>query len=375
MESTANSDKLKSIAIRNTRSTMLAYAVPTCLYSGVTIALGFTSTPYLYFVLIYLVTVLFIGGCEVYIRNVDNFTYELGPKILLGQVLYCAAIFPIWLLLLEEGRAGGLLFALTLLVYTFAYSSLKIAIALNTFVVSGYIFCAYIAIYLLDQKGSFRHEVLLMASYLPVSIVIGQVGSKLAQKKYSVKKLLNEQKTTHLHLEETLIKLKEAASTDELTGLLNRRELNNRMEYELTKAQRKKTKISLLIVDLDHFKKINDTHGHHCGDLVLKYVADCLKQHFRNTDSVARWGGEEFLVLMPDTNLEKAEQVCSRALHSLSKGEFYYNTHPIKITASAGLCEMDHKSDPELALHIADERLYLAKTKGRNQIISKSANS
>lgn len=373
MESTANSNKLKSIAIRNTRSTILAYAVPTCLYSGITVALGFSNTPYYYFLLIYLITILFIGACELYIRNVDNFTYDHGPKILVGQVLYWAAIFPVWLLLLEEGRAGGLLFALTLMVYTFAYGNLKLAIALNTFVVSGYIFCSYVAIFLLNQKGSFKNEVVLMAAYLPVSIVIGQVGSKLAQKKHSVKNLLNEQKATHLQLEETLKKLEEAASTDELTGLLNRRELNNRMSYELKKAQRKKSHMALMILDLDHFKNINDTHGHHCGDLVLKYVADCLKQHFRNTDSVARWGGEEFLVLMPDTSLEKAEQVCSRALKSLSKGEFCYNTHPISITASAGLCEMNHQTDPELALHIADERLYIAKTKGRNQIIADSA--
>jgi diguanylate cyclase (GGDEF)-like protein len=340
-----------------------------CLYSGISICLGFTSTPYIYFLLIYLVTVVFIGSFEIYIRQVDNVTYDHGPRILLGQVLYCAGIFPIWLLLLEEGRTGGLLFAITLLVYTFAYSSLKFAIALNTFVASGYVFCTYIAIYVFEQKGNFKHEVMLMAAYLPVSIVVGQVGSKLAKKKHSVKQLLKEQKATHIQLQETLSKLKEAASTDELTGLLNRRELNSRMEYELTKAQRNKANLSLLMLDLDHFKKVNDTHGHHCGDLVLKYVADCLKQHFRSTDSIARWGGEEFLILMPDTNLDEAEQVSSRALNALEKGMFHYNAHQIKITASGGLCEMNYETDPELALHIADERLYTAKTKGRNQIV------
>lgn len=370
MDSANISNKLKSIARRNTRSTIVAYAIPTCVYSAFAVALDLTSTSYYYFLAIYAFTVMFIYGCDLYIRNMDNFTYEHGPKILIIQTLYFAAIFPVWLLLLEEGRAGGLLFSLTFLVYTFAYGSLKTAIALNTFISFGYMFCCYVAIYELGQAGNFFNEALLMMAYLPVSVMIGKVGAELATKKHSVKNLLTQQKETHAQLEETLKKLELAASTDELTGLLNRRELNNRMAYELNKAQRKHSKMTLLILDLDHFKQINDTHGHHCGDLVLKHVADSLTHHFRNTDSIARWGGEEFLVLMPETELKESEQVCARALASLSQEVFHYNTHPIKITASAGLCEMEHSTDPELAIHLADERLYQAKAQGRDRIIS-----
>jgi diguanylate cyclase (GGDEF)-like protein len=368
MESTA-SIKLKSIAIKNTRSTLLAYAIPMCAYSAISIGLGLTSTSYYYFLLCFLVVVFFVVGCILAIRKVKNFSHEYGLKLLFGQTIFWATIFPVWLLMLEDARSGGLLFALTMLIYTFSQGNLKLAITLNTFVVTGYTFCAYVAIEVLQQPGVLKHELLLVAAYLPVSIIIGHSGSKLAAKNSSIKILLSQHQATHQQLEATLKKLETAASTDELTGLINRRELNNRLSYELNRAKRKQSSMALMLLDLDHFKHINDTHGHHCGDLALKYVADFLMQHFRAADSVARWGGEEFVVLMPETALAEAKQVCASALTSLSKRTFHYNTHAITITASAGLCEMDCQTDPKVALHIADERLYIAKNNGRNQVI------
>ena len=364
-----HSHKLKSIALRNTRSTLFAYAIPVCVYSGIAILLNFTTTPYVYFLAGYLVIVMFIGCSMLLINKVNHFTYDYGPKLLLGQILFWASIFPVWLLMLEEARVGGLLFSLTLLIYTFAYGSLKTGIVLNTFAVSCYLLCAYLGIHVLQQDGDFKLELLLVSAYLPVSLIIMLVGSKLAQKKHLVKCLLDEQTATQSQLESTLIKLKNAASTDELTGLLNRRELNSRLSYELTKAQRNQSSMALLLLDLDHFKNINDTYGHQCGDLVLKYVANCLTQHFRTTDSISRWGGEEFLILMPNTTVEEARQVSSRALQALESSAFHYNSHAINITASGGLCEMDNNSDLESILIIADERLYKAKANGRNQII------
>lgn len=371
MYETTDSNKLKSIALRNTRSTLIAYAIPTFLYSGVVSLAGLSTTPYWIFVALYVFTALFIVSNMVLINLIPKFTYETGAPILYVQLIYFMVMFLIWIAMLENARYGGLFFALSMLVYTYAYGTLKLAIIVNSAIVIGYLVASYLVITVkVEDPKLIVNDLLAVCAYLPVSLLLGRVGTKLAVKKRKVKALLAEQKETQKHLQDTMLKLEKAAKTDELTGLLNRREINNRLDYEFNKLKRNESIMTVLILDLDHFKQINDNYGHHCGDEVLKHIANHLTQTFRETDSVSRWGGEEFIVLMPETSLQEAQSVCHRALKDLASHPVIYNSQKIAVTASGGLCEINRDSNVEACLHQADEYLYQAKNQGRNRVLS-----
>lgn len=373
MDTFATSEKLKTIAMRNTRSTLVAYAVPSLLYSAVVSITGLTNTPYWIFVGMYLFSAAFILLNLTVIRLLPTFTYEIGAPILYAQLSFFLLVFFVWIGLLQHGRYGGLFFALSMLVYTYAYGTKLLAISLNTTIVGGYLGASYFVLSIQGTTSDFVKDLVAVSAFLPVSILLSKVGSKLAIKKRKVKALLAEQEQTQQHLQETLLKLELAAKTDELTGLLNRREINHRLEYEFNKIKRNHSLMSVLILDLDHFKEINDTHGHQCGDVVLKHTAELLLHAFRETDSVSRWGGEEFIVLMPETNLSEAQSVSQRALHLLAHSNIEFNDQVLTITASGGLCEINGDNDIEACLHQADEYLYEAKRLGRNQILSASS--
>jgi len=369
MSTDVKSNRLKSIATRNTKSTLVAYAVPVLLYSGLVSYLGLTSTSYLTFIIMYAICVVFILLSMSAIKNVKEFTHDLGAPLLLTQLSFWVVMSHIWLFQLEAGRAGGLLFSLSMLVYTFAYGTLLVAVILNALVVVGYLAVSYFAIHIYGQAGSMTQEILAIAAYLPVSIVVGIVGSKLSMRKRKVKKLLQEHKTTQHKLEITLKKLEAAASTDELTGLINRREINRRLKYEYHRADRTKSSTSIVIMDLDHFKRVNDTYGHPCGDHVLTTIAEILLSEFRVSDHVARWGGEEFMVVMPDTCPKTAQVVVQRIIDKIDRSMIRFENHVIHMTISAGIAELDPNEKMEDSLCLADERLYQAKTFGRNQVV------
>ena len=373
MSQDVDSKRLKDIATRNTKSTLIAYGIPVLLYSGLVSYLGLTSTPYWVYVCIYLICASFIFGSMLVIRNIRNFTHDLGGPLLFTQLVFWLVLSHIWLFTLEEGRSGGLLFALIMLVYTFAYGTLKVAVVLNTLIVLGFLSVSYVGIHVYGQRGSMMNEFITIAAYLPVSILVGRVGSKLAIRKRHMKELLIKQNKTQEQLTETLIKLEQAASTDELTGLFNRREINRLLAYEYQQIQRHHTTASLIIFDLDNFKLVNDTYGHCCGDKVIQSVANTLKDGFRVTDSVARWGGEEFIVLMPNTHLADAQQVVQRVIATIANTPVHHDEGVLKITVSAGLYELNSSISIKDALHKADEHLYHAKASGRNQLVSRMA--
>ena len=370
MNCNAQSNKLKAIALRNTRSTLFAYAIPALIYSPIVSYSGLSSVPIWAFLVMYGVVAAFILVNLAIIQMLPKVSYELGAPILYTQVAFFMGVFVFWIVMLEQGRYGGLFFAFSMLVYTYAYGSKALAISINTAIVVLYLAGSY---HVLSSQGNvenFTKDILAIMAFLPVSIILGRVGSKLALKKRKVKALFAEQKATEQKLQETLFKLEHAATTDELTGLINRREINNRLSYEYQRLNRTHANMSILILDLDHFKSINDHYGHPCGDEVLNHVASCLTSAFRSTDSVSRWGGEEFIVLMPATSLAEAHAVSDRALETIARSPIRYKDSQITVTASGGISEVIPSEGVESALHHADECLYEAKKLGRNQIIS-----
>ncbi len=163
-------------------------------------------------------------------------------------------------------------------------------------------------------------------------------------------------------------KLERMSVTDELTGLYNRRAFNLFLEEELARFSRTGRRFCLVLCDLDHFKRVNDTYGHACGDAALRLFADILRQHTRRQDTVARWGGEEFILLLPDTDLEGGTRMADNLRERLACSTVRSGAHAFSLTVSAGVHAAREGESAEDCLRCADARLYQAKRDGRNTV-------
>lgn len=161
--------------------------------------------------------------------------------------------------------------------------------------------------------------------------------------------------------------LEQLSRTDHLTGVANRRELEQRLQLECERCQRHGYPLSAIMGDIDFFKQVNDSYGHASGDRVLKRFAELLQTHSRQYDVVARLGGEEFVVLLPETPLATAVEVAERMRAALAKTTIPPLPQPI--TASFGVAELVSNESPETLLYRTDQALYEAKISGRNRVV------
>jgi two-component system cell cycle response regulator len=163
--------------------------------------------------------------------------------------------------------------------------------------------------------------------------------------------------------------LEHQALVDSLTGLFNRRAFEQKMEEEFERAQRYRHHLSVLILDVDNFKKVNDTYGHHWGDEVLKKIAESLRTMTRRSDYPARYGGEEFVLVLPETELESALSVDGKVRAEIKTVKFGTKAKSFSVTVSAGLSSTCNKqySNWQQMLEDADQALYLAKNRGKDR--------
>jgi diguanylate cyclase len=159
------------------------------------------------------------------------------------------------------------------------------------------------------------------------------------------------------------------AIRDPLTGLPNRLAYDERLSCELARKQRYDSALSMVIWDIDFFKKINDTYGHKAGDKTLKIIAQLLEQNCRATDFISRFGGEEFVMLLPETSVQAAYTIADKLRKLIAGTGFNANNNKIAITISCGISEFNSTDTPDSAFKRADKALYEAKRKGRNQCI------
>jgi diguanylate cyclase (GGDEF)-like protein len=198
---------------------------------------------------------------------------------------------------------------------------------------------------------------------------IAMLEADLARRTREVHRLNAESSMANRKLAEANAQLQRMATTDELTGLLNRREAMSRIRELWALQARYGSPFSCIMLDIDHFKKFNDSYGHAAGDLVLRETAGVLKKSVRSTDLVCRVGGEEFLVLCPNVGLEGAA-VCAEHLRAAVAGHaFVHEGRMLGVTISLGVSARDEaiSSDGEL-LKRADEGLYASKAAGRNRV-------
>ena len=169
--------------------------------------------------------------------------------------------------------------------------------------------------------------------------------------------------TAASELDERFEALEQLAATDPLTGLANRRGCEKSIAGEISRAERERKPLSCIMLDIDRFKQVNDTMGHQAGDQVLRELSAMLRQSVRAYDIVARWGGEEFLVVLPGADLEAARQLAERIRVGVQK------LPTSTVTISAGAAEFDADYDFEATLRTADRRMYEAKAAGRNCVV------
>lgn len=171
-------------------------------------------------------------------------------------------------------------------------------------------------------------------------------------------------------LETELQVMDEKVHEDHLTGILNRRGLDSAFEREAARSARHQVPLCFALLDIDNFKQLNDTHGHKVGDDALVYLVESVKDTTRPEDVVSRYGGEEFVILLPNTNLEEGVQILSRIRRNLTKKFFLHENKRLLITFSAGVAQFRSGESQESIFKRADEALYRAKKGGKNQILT-----
>jgi diguanylate cyclase len=171
-------------------------------------------------------------------------------------------------------------------------------------------------------------------------------------------------------LEKALISTSEMMRHDQLTGALNRRGLEEVFDKEISRAKRQQSPLCLGVLDIDNFKKLNDSLGHEAGDAALTHLVGTVRDALRPQDTVARYGGEEFVVLLPNTALAEAKEVLIRVQRELTKHYFLHNNQKILITFSAGVTQLPPDETRDQAIKRADELMYQAKHSGKNKVVA-----
>ncbi|MFD2231678.1 diguanylate cyclase [Alkalimarinus sediminis] len=180
---------------------------------------------------------------------------------------------------------------------------------------------------------------------------------------------MNEQLNKRAKLQQDLEQL---AQKDPLTDLFNRRRMDELISLEVARTKRNKRPFCLVLGDIDHFKSVNDNYGHEVGDQVISAVANILKTSLREQDSIARWGGEEFLIMLPDTAMEQAESVANKIRLLCENHTLSYEDKQVRFTLTFGIEEFDGSTDIKSAIAAADDALYEGKNNGRNIVVCNS---
>ena len=185
---------------------------------------------------------------------------------------------------------------------------------------------------------------------------------KLQKSEYSLDK-------KNVQLKETNKELEYLANYDYLTGMYSRRRIFEELDKEYSRAQRLETIFSIAMIDIDHFKNINDSYGHQSGDIVLKTLSMHLKLMCRKYDYIGRFGGEEFLLIFPSTGAEEAKSLVNRMLDKLGHTKIELaNNKKVTVTFSAGVSQIRSKDTTDTLLAHSDAQLYKAKEEGRNRV-------
>lgn len=213
------------------------------------------------------------------------------------------------------------------------------------------------------EQQQIRKQIFLRNSFMIAFLVLLNIA-------FFIYIRYRSQVKAHGQLENKHEQLIEIARTDPLTELSNRRDIIEKIEYEQIRFERSKKPFVIIIGDLDLFKSINDRYGHDCGDYVLKEIAQILRTTIRKQDIVGRWGGEEFLLLLPETPLEGGKVAAEKVRKKIENSDLKYNNVLLSVTITFGVSVYNSVMDIDECIKKADQALYRGKHKGRNCVVT-----
>ena len=285
------------------------------------------------------------------------------PSLTIAQLLWGTFYLLTITYLLNEWR--GLMLMAYFGMLSFGFFQLKFREFLSVIMVAilGYLLVIlYIFLYEPDRI-EIKLEILQLLAFTCSATVMLYTGS-------AIHRLRDRSKKQYVALQEALEENKKMATTDDLTGLYNRRYFMNKLSQQKALSEREGSDFVIFYCDLDHFKHINDTFGHHTGDIVLQKFSDILTSSIREIDYAARFGGEEFVCLLVNTDIENAKKVTERIRKSLADYNFSDIAPSLHSTVSIGISNFKQFNTIQETLMSADNRMYHAKQNGRNKVVS-----
>ena len=302
--------------------------------------------------------------------------------VFFGQFAIWLIMYSIWFISLREVRGMALFFALMALSFLLSNAKLLQSITITASASVIQIIGSYYAIVVLKQPGSFELEVLYTLCFLPSALFICHLSEQYSRQRSEVgtAKRIAEQSSDALReemakvhqinaeLQKAMNTIQEISIHDELTGLYNRRHLMTMLDVEKKRSDRTGQSFFIIILDIDHFKRINDTFGHLKGDEVLKVVAEVMQTALRGTDFCARFGGEEFIMVLGQTDENGALICAERARRLLESTKFPDFGDDVKVTISLGVAGYQSIEEVSQTISRADVALYQAKHAGRNRV-------
>jgi diguanylate cyclase (GGDEF)-like protein len=298
----------------------------------------------------------------VVIRSGANLRFA-DPSLTMPQMVFALAVGAVAYTL--AGRGRGAVFPIMMVVLMFGLYSLSPRQVRWMSLVALALFGGAMALMAIVSPRIYRPEV-EFAHFLVIAIMLPAV-SMLAGQLSRLRDRLRRQKA---ELQEALARIQELALRDELTGLANRRHMQALIDLERERCVRSGSSFCIAVLDIDRFKRINDTHGHPVGDAVLRAFAREAMATIRSADVLARWGGEEFLLMLPDTRLTLARLGVERLRTRVEALRVAHAAGPLSFTLSAGVVEHLAGESVVDSIARADRALYQAKQQGRNKVVS-----
>ena len=284
------------------------------------------------------------------------------PSMTMVQMIWCSLYILMLIYLLNDWRSIALMPYFAILSFGYFRLDFKEFLAVTVFCVLGYLF-VILYIYINEPlRIQFDKELVQLLAFAMTCMVMVYTGSAANKLRVGFRER-NEQLAEALRLNTRL------ATTDDLTGLYTRRYLMNMLSNQKALSEREDSDFVVLFADLDHFKHINDSFGHYIGDVVLKNFADIIRRSIREIDYGSRFGGEEFVVLLVNTDIEQSKNIAERIRSGLEHYNFSDVAPGLHVTVSIGMANYKQYKSVQETLMTADNRMYKAKEQGRNKIV------
>jgi diguanylate cyclase (GGDEF)-like protein len=284
------------------------------------------------------------------------------PSLTIPQMLWGTTFLLVIAYLLNDWRGLILMAYFAMLSFGFFKLRFREFLSVGLYAILGYILIILYVFVNEPDRIQVKLELMQLVIFSGTVFVMLYTGS-------AIHRLRERSKSQYVDLQAALEVNKRLATTDELTGLYNRRYFMEQLTQQKALSERNNSDFVIFYCDLDHFKQINDRFGHHTGDVVLQKFSEILKSSIREIDYAARFGGEEFVCLLVDTDIENAKKVSERIRKSLASYNFNDIAPSLQSTVSIGISNFKQFNTIQETLMIADNRMYRAKNMGRNRVV------